>query len=110
MRMRAWLERLEQLTRPVHPETERVLRERWSELPEAVHTPAQLLGRHAVGCEGTHGVFPRCNLTCTPCYHSVDANRVRVAAGTPSPRSTPRWPTCGSGAARTRTPSSSAAR
>jgi organic radical activating enzyme len=31
-----------------------------------------------VGCEGTHGVFPRCNLTCTPCYHSKDANKVRV--------------------------------
>jgi hypothetical protein len=41
-------------------------------------TPAQLLGRHAVGCEGTHGVFPKCNLTCTPCYHSADANKVRV--------------------------------
>jgi hypothetical protein len=23
-------------------------------------------------------VFPRCNLACTPCYHSRDANRVRV--------------------------------
>jgi len=23
-------------------------------------------------------VFPRCNLTCTPCYHSKDANKVRV--------------------------------
>ncbi|HEX2288923.1 MAG TPA: hypothetical protein VHH53_01680, partial [Pseudonocardiaceae bacterium] len=33
---------------------------------------------HAVGCEGTHGVFPRCNLACTPCYHSRDANRIRV--------------------------------
>jgi len=31
-----------------------------------------------LGCEGTHGVFPRCNLTCTPCYHSKDANKVRV--------------------------------
>lgn len=37
-----------------------------------------MLGRHAVGCEGTHGVFPRCNLACTPCYHSRDANQVRV--------------------------------
>ncbi|MGB3829078.1 MAG: hypothetical protein WA962_09900 [Ornithinimicrobium sp.] len=41
-------------------------------------TPAQTLGRQAVGCEGTHGVFPKCNLACTPCYHSRDANRVRV--------------------------------
>ncbi len=37
-----------------------------------------MLGRHAVGCEGTHGVFPKCNLACTPCYHSRDANQVRV--------------------------------
>lgn len=65
-------------TRPVHPETARVLAERWAALPEHVRTPAQTLGRHAVGCEGTHGVFPRCNLTCTPCYHSADANKVRV--------------------------------
>jgi hypothetical protein len=36
------------------------------------------VGRHAVGCEGTHGVFPKCNLTCTPCYHSADANKVRI--------------------------------
>jgi MoaA/NifB/PqqE/SkfB family radical SAM enzyme len=31
-----------------------------------------------VGCEGTHSVFPRCNLTCSPCYHSADANKVRT--------------------------------
>jgi len=37
-----------------------------------------VLGRHAVGCEGTHGMFPKCNLACTPCYHSRDANQVRV--------------------------------
>ena len=65
-------------TRPVHPETERALAVRWAALPEPVRTPQQLLGRHAVGCEGTHGVFPRCNLTCSPCYHSRDANHVRV--------------------------------
>ncbi|MGH3875015.1 MAG: radical SAM protein [Pseudonocardiaceae bacterium] len=72
------LRRWERRTRPVDPEFAAVLRSRWAELPEHVKTPAQLLGRHAVGCEGTHGVFPRCNLACTPCYHSRDANRVRV--------------------------------
>ncbi len=51
---------------------------RWHELPDHVKTPAQTLGRQAVGCEGTHGVFPKCNLACTPCYHSRDANQVRV--------------------------------
>jgi hypothetical protein len=69
---------LERATRPVDPEVGAVLARRWAELPATARTPAQVLGRHAVGCEGTHGVFPRCNLACTPCYHSRDANRVRV--------------------------------
>ena len=74
----ARLRRAEEITRPVHPETRAALARRWAELPEHVQSPAQTLGRHAVGCEGTHSVFPRCNLTCTPCYHSRDANKVRV--------------------------------
>ncbi|GGL89056.1 hypothetical protein [Nakamurella endophytica] len=72
---------LERRTRPVHPETAAALARRWAELPDHVRTPAQTLGQHAVGCEGTHGVFPRCDLACTPCYHSRDANRVRVDGG-----------------------------
>ncbi|MGD9736692.1 MAG: radical SAM protein [Solirubrobacterales bacterium] len=36
------------------------------------------MGRRSAGCEGTHGVFPRCNLACTPCYHAQEANRVRT--------------------------------
>jgi len=70
--------RLERATRPVHPVTERVLAERWAALPPGVRTAQQVVGRHAVGCEGTHGVFPKCDLTCSPCYHSADANKVRV--------------------------------
>ncbi|MEP7333597.1 MAG: hypothetical protein ABI692_16085 [Terracoccus sp.] len=69
-----WLAR----TRPIDERTAQVLRDRWVALPEAVRTREQLLGRHAVGCEGTHGVFPKCNLTCSPCYHSRDANKVRI--------------------------------
>lgn len=80
-RITAALQNLELGTRPVHPESRAALDRRWSELPDHVKTPAQLLGRAAVGCEGTHGVFPRCNLTCTPCYHSADANKVRVDGG-----------------------------
>jgi hypothetical protein len=76
--LRSLLRRVEEATRPVHPATRRVLAERWAGLPTAVRTEAQTVGRHAVGCEGTHGVFPRCNLTCTPCYHSKDTNKVRV--------------------------------
>ncbi len=78
MGMLAALRRIERRTRPVDPEYASVLQRRWAELPEHVKTPGQFLGRHAVGCEGTHGVFPKCNLACTPCYHSRDANRVRV--------------------------------
>lgn len=77
----ALLRSLELVTRPVHPESRAALDRRWAGLPGHVKTPAQLLGRTAVGCEGTHGVFPKCNLTCTPCYHSVDANKVRVDGG-----------------------------
>jgi hypothetical protein len=68
-------------TRPVHPESRAAMDARWAELPDHVKTANQLLGRGAVGCEGTHGVFPKCNLTCTPCYHSADANQVRVDGG-----------------------------
>lgn len=69
---------LELQTRPVRPDTRVALERRWAELPEHVKTPNQLLGRCALGCEGTHGVFPKCNLTCSPCYHSADANKVRI--------------------------------
>jgi hypothetical protein len=72
------LRRVEAATRPAQPEMLAALRRRWEELPGHVRHPAQLLGRRGLGCEGTHGVFPRCNLACTPCYHGRDANRVRV--------------------------------
>jgi hypothetical protein len=72
------LRSLERLTRPKDPELEALLRQRWNELPEHVKVPGQALGRRTMGCEGTHGVFPRCDLACTPCYHSRDANRVRI--------------------------------
>ena len=78
MRLLALIKRAWQATQPVDPHTRQVLAERWADLPSGVQTSAQLLGRHAVGCEGTHGVFPKCNLTCSPCYHSKDANKVRV--------------------------------
>ena len=80
-RLRSAVAELELVTRPVHPETRAALERRWAELPDGVKTPSQALGQHAVGCEGTHGVFPRCNLACTPCYHSRDANRVAVDGG-----------------------------
>lgn len=73
-RVRGW----ERRTRPTDPAFTAALARRWAELPEVVRTPGQVLGRFGTGCEGTHGVFPACDLACTPCYHSRDANRVRV--------------------------------
>lgn len=74
---RRWQSFLES-SRPDDPTALAALERRWAELPETARTPGQVLGRFAVGCEGTHGVFPACDLACTPCYHSRDANRVRV--------------------------------
>ena len=75
---RARFSGLASATRPVHPETSDALAQRWRELPAEARTPSQLLGRHTTGCEGTHGVFPRCNLACTPCYHAKEAQRIRT--------------------------------
>src|SRR5215208_2240574 len=72
------LRALEVATRPMAPDLVSALQRRWEALPDRARTPAQALGRRTVGCEGTHGVFPRCDLACTPCYHSREANRVRV--------------------------------
>lgn len=69
---------LEVRTRTVHPDTADALRRRRAAMPEALDTPEQFLGRHTVGCEGTQGVFPACDFTCSPCYHSSDANKVRT--------------------------------
>jgi len=69
---------LEVATRHLDPERQAVLAARWESLPPHVRTAAQIVGRRSVGCEGTHGVFPQCDLTCSPCYHSAEANRVRV--------------------------------
>lgn len=76
--VKARLSMLADATRPVHPDTQAALEQRWLELPEHARTPEQLLGRRTPGCEGTHGVFPRCDLACTPCYHARQANDVRT--------------------------------
>lgn len=62
----------------MHPDTADALRRRRASLPQSLDIPEQFLGRHTVGCEGTQGVFPACDFTCSPCYHSSDANKVRV--------------------------------
>jgi len=72
------LRALEVATRPEHPDLSAALAARWAELPAHVKQPNQMLGRRMTGCEGTHGVFPRCNLACTPCYHAKEAQQVRT--------------------------------
>ena len=74
----AKIKSFEESTRPVSPTEAAALAERWEGLPTSARTPGQLLGRRSTGCEGTHGVFPKCNFSCKPCYHSADANRVRI--------------------------------
>lgn len=76
--LRTRLRELEVATRPEHPDLTAALAARWAELPAHVKQPNQMLGRRMTGCEGTHGVFPRCDLACTPCYHAKEANRVRT--------------------------------
>ncbi len=68
----------EKNTRPFKPEKARMLKKRWDALPDHVKTPFQMVGRNSTGCEGTQGVFPKCNFSCTPCYHSQNANSVRI--------------------------------
>ena len=77
-RLRRRLTQLEKTTRPVHPDLETALAQRWASLPDRVKTASQAIGRRTAGCEGTHGVFPRCDLACTPCYHGREANRVHT--------------------------------
>lgn len=67
---------LEKLTRP--PAHDSLPSPRFQRLPPHVKTESQMLGRLSPGCEGTHSVFPKCNFSCTPCYHSSESNKVRV--------------------------------
>ncbi len=78
MRLIDRLRDFETRTRPVDPHTEAALKRRWDALPDSQKLPSQVLGRRTTGCEGSHGVFPKCDFSCKPCYHSSDANKVRV--------------------------------
>ena len=77
-RWRRWVQAAEETTRIIDPVTERAFARRWAGFPDRNRTDAQIIGRVSLGCEGTHGVFPKCDFACTPCYHSADANKVRV--------------------------------
>jgi len=77
-----WWSNLMELERETRPggseESRRKMKARFDSLPDHVKTPNQMLGRVSPGCEGTQGVFPRCTFGCKPCYHTADANKVRV--------------------------------
>ncbi len=77
-RLRGKIKKFELETRPVGPKEQQALAKRWNDLPETAKSPGQLLGKRSTGCEATHGVFPKCNFSCKPCYHSADANKVRI--------------------------------
>ena len=78
MSLQSRFRNFEERTRPVDPDAAAALARRWETLPERNRVPGQMLGRKTTGCEATHGVFPKCNFSCKPCYHSADANKVRV--------------------------------
>jgi hypothetical protein len=77
-RLQKTLRRIELATRAVNAEVATALERVWSELPDHVRVDNQTMGRHTTACEGTHGVFPKCDFGCTPCYHSKEANLVRI--------------------------------
>jgi len=73
-----FFQKFEESTRPFNPEKASMLKKRWEELPDFIKTENQMIGRNSTGCEGSQGVFPKCNLACYPCYHSENANKVPI--------------------------------
>lgn len=55
-----------------------ILNRHWQNLPVHIKSPAQMLGRWSSGCEGTQGIFPKCNFSCSACYHPGNSNRVPI--------------------------------
>lgn len=74
----SFIEEIRNLFKPVDEHTKAAIDRRNQELPHHVKVPGQTLGKVGIGCEGTHGVFPKCNFACRPCYHSEEANRIRI--------------------------------
>ena len=66
---------LEAFRRPVRRETRANLQRLWAELPAALRTPEQLVGKQWEGCGATVGAMPRCDFGCTACYLGSEANR-----------------------------------
>ena len=64
------------LTEPVLPESRALLAKNWAQLPDALRTPHQMLGRQGNGCGATIGAMPRCDFACRGCYLGEEANKV----------------------------------
>jgi hypothetical protein len=61
---------------PVVAESRRNLDAIWAQLPDALRTPHQMLGRQGGGCGATIGAMPRCDFACRGCYLGDNANRI----------------------------------
>ncbi len=70
--IRDWMSILKE---PIPAEMRGLLADRWTELPEALRTPWQVVGRHHVHCGYTLGPS-FCSFGCTHCYLPKNANRV----------------------------------
>jgi len=63
------------LTRPIDPERTAAISRRRNDFPDEWQTGNQMIGRFAVACGATHGVYERCNFGCTACYLGINANK-----------------------------------
>lgn len=65
--LKRFLVELEAYTRPGSVAgAEGAMKNRYDKLPKSVQGASQMLGRLSPGCEGTNGVFPKCNFGCKP--------------------------------------------
>ena len=64
--------------KPFDTASAETLKRHWQNLPAHIKTPAQMLGRCSTGCEGTQGLFPKCNFACSACYHPDNSNHVPI--------------------------------
>lgn len=59
---------------------EQLLQKKWTELPSQYQTLQQMYGRNEEGCGATIGMMPRCDFSCSGCYLTEDANRIKPAS------------------------------
>ena len=64
------------LIEPVRAESRALLERNWAQLPTALRTPHQMLGRQGNGCGATIGAMPRCDFACRGCYLGEEANKI----------------------------------